>query len=64
MAMAEYIGNFFQRMTLVKHSSGKTMTKGMCAFVWNLNACSPDVTFHDSRKRTGTEKRVIGCAAG
>jgi len=47
MAMTKYVGNCFQRMTLVEHSGGKAMPKGMCALVWDLNACGLYVTSHD-----------------
>jgi len=45
--MTDYIGDFLQRMALMEHSGGKAMAKGMCASIWNLNACSPDATLND-----------------
>jgi hypothetical protein len=47
MAMAEYVGDFFQRMALVEHSGGKAMPKGMCALAGELDARSLDATLND-----------------
>jgi len=64
MAMAEQIGNGLQGMTLMEHSGGKAMPKDMGPLAGEFDARSPEMTFHDGRKRVGISQRVIGRPAG
>jgi hypothetical protein len=60
MAVPEHIGNRLKRMTLLEHSGGKAMPKGMRALARDLDTRFAQVTLNHGGKRVGTHKSVIG----
>jgi len=64
MAMTEHVRNCLQGMTLMEHSGGEAMPKGMCPLAAKLDACSLDATLPDSRKRARIRQWMIGRPAG
>jgi hypothetical protein len=47
MAMTEHVRNCLQGMTLMEHSGGKAMPKGMRPLVRGVNTRSPDAALND-----------------
>jgi hypothetical protein len=50
MAMAEHVRNGLQGMTLMEHSGGEAVPKGMCTIARGVNTRSSDVPIYDGRK--------------
>lgn len=50
MAMPEHIGNGLERMTLLEHSGGKAMPKGMRAVARKLDPRFAQATLNNGRE--------------
>ena len=53
MAVAEHIGNRLKRMTLLEHSGGKAVPKGMRALARKLDPRFTQVALNNGGKRVG-----------